>query len=95
VATPGLAGATDQLSVGTEQVRMLEGDVVVAPTRPFTTRSGLGGHEMISVDVWARFHRETFVTLPPAAVLRLSFESNDDADSRDVHDLLASLEALE
>lgn len=95
VATPGLAGATDQLSLGAEQVRALEGDVVVAPTRTFATRSGLTGHEMISIDVWSRFHRETFVTLPPGGVVRLSLESNDDADERDVDDMLASLEALE
>jgi hypothetical protein len=94
VATPGLAGATDQLSAGAEQVRALEGDVVVAPTRPFTTRSGLVGHEMISVDVWSRFHRETFADAAGRGGAALAREQHD-ADARDANDMLSSLEALE
>ncbi len=50
---------------------------------------------MITVDVWSRFHREAYVALPSGAVVHLALESNDDADARDVDDLLESLEAIE
>ena len=94
LATPGLIGPTDALSQNTE-AQMEADDVLIATTRPFTTRSGLAGHEMIKVDKWSRYHRETFVALPSGSVVHLSLESNDDADQRDVDDLFASLEAIE
>ena len=96
IATPGLAGATDALAASALSYRLgVEGDTQLVAVRAITTRSGLGGHEMISLDVWARFHREAYVALPSGAVVHLALESNDDADARDVDDLLTSLEAIE
>jgi hypothetical protein len=95
LATPGLAGATDQLAQGAEQLRLATGDVTVAATRPIVTRSGMPGHEVITLDVLSRFHREVFVTMPTGSVVHMGLESNDDADARDVDDLCASLEATE
>lgn len=95
VATPGLAGGTDALAASALANRVgVEGDTQVAAVRPFTTHSGLAGHEMISIDVWARYHREAYVALPTGSVVHVSLECNDDADARDVDDLFASVEAL-
>lgn len=93
--TPGLGGETLTLAQSAEQLHVADGDTVVVPTRTFATRSGLPGHETIAIDRWSRFFRETFVAMPLGTVVSLALESNDDADERDVHDLLASLEAIE
>lgn len=95
LVTPALVGPTDAFAVGAEQIHAAAGDTIVVTTRPFVTRSGLPGHEMIAIDRWSRFFRETYVALPIGTVVHLALESNDDADERDVGDLLASLEAVE
>ncbi|MBI2892927.1 MAG: hypothetical protein HYY06_05195 [Deltaproteobacteria bacterium] len=88
------SAATEALAAAMQNTLGEGGDEIVETVAPFSTRSGLSGHEVMSKDSSSRFHRETFVAMPSGQVLLISVESNDDAGGRDVDDLLASLEAL-